>query len=153
MGLSEANVARMGPSARRQIAGHSGQKNAPVGKVPGGQVSKYNSCPDSRGKLRFDSRKEARRYDELMARMAAGEIWGLRLQVDFTLQEAFTDLDGERVRAIRYRADFVYQERGQDGGWNRVVEDVKSAATKTPEYQLKRKMMLDKYGVKIREIL
>ena len=71
-------------------------------------------------------KKEARRYDHLTLRQQAGEIHDLRLQVDFTLQEAYTDQEGRRVRAIRYRADFTYRER--DG--RLVVEDVKKQAHK-----------------------
>lgn len=98
--------------------------------------------------LHFDSRKEARRYDYLIERERAGLIRDLRLQVDFTLQEAYTDTEGRRVRAIRYRADFTYRE--QDGGL--VVEDVKSRATRTKEYVLKRKMMKDRLRIEIIEV-
>ena len=100
MGLTEADLARLGPAAQRQVL----KKLTDAGRS---KVGKYHNQPDSRGNLRFDSRKEARRYDELMLRLKAGQIRDLRLQVDFTLQEAFTDTDGKRVRAIRYRADFT----------------------------------------------
>ena len=77
-------------------------------------ASKYHNKPTERvtasgAVLHFDSQKEARRYDELAALERAGKIRDLRLQVDFTLQEAYTDGEGRRVRAIRYRADFTYQ--------------------------------------------
>ena len=83
--------------------------------------------------IRFDSQREARRYDNLMAWQKTGEIKDLRLQVDFTLQEAYTDTEGRRVRAIRYRADFTYLRRlmGREGHtWALVVEDVKSRGTR-----------------------
>ena len=75
-------------------------------------ASKYHHKPTERvtargAVLHFDSQKEARRYDELAALERAGKIRDLRLQVDFTLQEAYTDGEGRRVRAIRYRADFT----------------------------------------------
>lgn len=57
--------------------------------------------------------------------------------------------DSERVRPIVYRADFTYRERTGDG-WRPVVEDVKGVRTK--EYNMKRKMMLEKFGVRIREV-
>ena len=94
--------------------------------------------------IRFDSQREARRYDNLMAWQKTGEIKDLRLQVDFTLQEAYTDTEGRRVRAIRYRADFTYLRRlmGREGHtWALVVEDVKSRGTRTKDYLLKRKLM------------
>lgn len=59
------------------------------------------------GKKRtFDSQKEATRYDELALLLRAGKITDLRLQPEFTLQEAFVDSTGEAYRAIKYKADF-----------------------------------------------
>lgn len=114
--------------------------------------SKYHNTPTERitgdgNTLHFDSQKEARRYDHLILRLRAGQIRDLRLQVDFTLQEAYTDAEGRRVRAIRYRADFTYRERER-----LVVEDVKSRATRTKEYLIKRKMMKDRLGIDITEV-
>lgn len=132
---------------------------------------KYRNIRDKRTsaaghEITFDSKKEARRYDELTARLRAGEIRDLRLQAEFTLQEAFTDADGKRTRAIRYKADFTYQERVPSSGpsyktaynatdaerWRLVVEDVKSRATKTDKYQIKRKLMKDRFGIDIQEV-
>ena len=115
----------------------------------------HNEKTDSLG-IRFDSRKEARRYEVLLLRLSAGEIRNLKLQRDFTLQEAYTTTDGQRIRAIRYRADFCYEElypdAQQPAGWQVVVEDVKSRATRTREYIIKRKLMLEKYNIEIREV-
>ena len=47
-------------------------------------------------------------------------------------------------RAIKYVADFVYEENGQT-----VVEDVKGV--KTPVYKLKKRMLAEKYGIVIKE--
>ena len=105
--------------------------------------------------IRFDSQREARRYDNLMAWQKTGEIKDLRLQVDFTLQEAYTDTEGRRVRAIRYRADFTYLRRlmGREGHtWALVVEDVKSRGTRTKDYLLKRKLMKERFGIDIVEV-
>lgn len=133
------------------------------------KAGKYHNSPTERitasgAVLHFDSQKEARRYDYLAALERAGKIRDLRLQVDFTLQEAYTDTEGHRVRAIRYRADFTYLERepeveeqaagvgGDRQGWRTVVEDVKSSATRTKEYLLKRKILKDKRGIDITEV-
>ena len=117
------------------------------------RAAKYRNTPTERvtasgAVLLFDSPKEARRYDHLTLRQQAGEIHDLRLQVDFTLQEAYTDQEGRRVRAIRYRADFTYRER--DG--RLVVEDVKSKPTRTREYLIKRKLMKERRGIDITEV-
>lgn len=131
--------------------------------------TKYHNTPTERvtpsgAVLHFDSQKEARRYDALAARLQAGQIRDLRLQVDFTLQEAFTDTEGKRVRAIRYKADFTYWERDAAeesmaastgwpcDSWRFVVEDVKSKATRTQKYAMKKKMLKDRFGYDITEV-
>lgn len=96
-------------------------------------------------KIVFDSRKEAQRYDQLKAMLKRGEIENLRLQQDFTLIEAYTSASGERVRAMRYRADFTYY---RDGIFT--VEDVKGMKTK--EYRMKKKLMMERYGIEVREV-
>ena len=123
---------------------------------------KYHNTPTERvtvsgNVLRFDSQKEARRYDELAALERAGEIRDLRMQVDFTLQEAYTDREGQRVRAIRYKADFAYLKQVYSWNedkqvWKRVVEDVKSRATRTKTYIMKRKLMKERFGIDIQEV-
>lgn len=157
MGLTEADLTRLGPEAQRQVL----EKLSDAGRAKAG---KYHNQPDSRGNLRFDSRKEARRYDELLLRLKVGQIRDLRMQVDFTLQEAFTDTDGKRVRALRYRADFTYWERDAEeesraaaagwscDSWRYVVEDVKSEATRTPQYETKKKLLRERFGQTIREV-
>ena len=77
-----------------------------------------------------------------------GQIHDLKLQEDFTLQEAFTTITGERVRAIKYRADFTYRQKSGD----LVVEDVKSRATKTAQYRMKKKLMLERLKLEIVEV-
>lgn len=145
-----ADIARFSPAAQRQILEQLGQ-TAEKSDKPG----KYHSrkcavtLPESGKQITFDSEREARRFGELRMLLRCGQIQDLRLQVNFTLQEGYTTADGERVRPIVYRADFTYQERTRDG-WRLVVEDVKGVRTK--EYNMKRKMMLEKFGVKIREV-
>ena len=124
--------------------------------------AKYHNKPTERvtasgAVLRFDSQKEARRYDELAALERAGKIRELRMQVDFTLQEAYTDGEGRRVRAIRYRADFTYVRVKETIGEytfrdQLVVEDVKSRATRTKEYIMKRKLMKERFNIDIQEV-
>ena len=113
--------------------------------------SKYGNVKTGRGDLHFDSKKEAHRFDELAVELAAGTIKDLRLQVEFTLQAAYTTPTGERVRAIRYLADFTYY-RETGGNWEYVVEDVKSKPTRTKTYKIKKKMMADRLGLTITEI-
>lgn len=107
-------------------------------------MNKYGNKKAIRGNITFDSQKEANRFDELMLMLRAGIIKDLRLQPEFTLQEAFTTPQGEKIRAIKYRADFQYIRDGVT-----VVEDVKGYKTK--DYELKRKLMAGK-GITVQEI-
>ena len=109
--------------------------------------SKYGNVTTERAAVKFPSKKEARRYDELVGLQAAGVISDLRLQVEFTLQSAYTTPDGQRVRAIRYLADFTYNRDGEY-----IIEDVKSRPTRTPVYRMKKKMMADRLGLTITEV-
>ena len=87
-----------------------------------------------------------------MLMLKAGKIRNLKLQPQFTLQEAYTTPGGEHIRAIRYQADFSY-ECFSGGVWLETIEDVKGGkATKTRTYLMKKKMMQEKYGIRITEI-
>lgn len=119
--------------------------------------SKYNNKKVELEGITFDSKKEAQHYLELKLLEKAGEISDLERQVKFVLIPAQREPDtiGARggikkgkllEREAAYIADFVYTDK--DG--NKIVEDTKGV--KTPEYILKRKLMLEKYGIKIREI-
>ncbi len=99
------------------------------------------------------AKKEARRYRQLLEMQGTGEIEDLRLQVNFTLQEGYTKPDGERVRPIVYKADFTYWKKDENGGYTLyIVEDVKSRATQTAVYRMKRKLIHEKKGITIREM-
>ena len=101
--------------------------------------AKYRNKKAEADSIIFDSKGERDRYLELKALEGAGEITGLSLQPEFVLQEAFTAWDGRKIRAVKYRADFEYQ----DASGRRIVEDFKGMRTR--EYQLKKKLFLKKY--------
>lgn len=96
--------------------------------------------------MRFDSKAEHRRWCYLVQLLKAREIAKLQRQVAFELIPAQTRPSGGKERPTVYVADFVYTDR--TGAT--VVEDVKGAST--PEYRLKRKLMLWRHGVEIREV-
>lgn len=119
--------------------------------------------------FKFDSQKEARRFDELLVLLQAGQIKDLKLQPEFTLREAYTDPEGWHIRPLKYRADFSYMEKTENwygdrlaergdwefcgqAMWHQVVEDVKSYATKTRVYEMKKQLMLEKFKIRIREV-
>lgn len=109
--------------------------------------TKYNNKKITVDGQKFDSKKEANRYKELKLMEKAGAIKDLRMQAKFTLIPAQRDEATGKVveRECSYKADFVYEEDGKT-----VVEDVKGFRTK--EYVIKRKLMLWRYGIRIREV-
>ena len=123
-------------------------------------MAKYGNKQVFCGGKVFDSKKEAARYMELSLLARVGEITDLETQVPYELIPAQYETyerygkngkrlkDGRRCieKAVTYIADFVYKD--EDG--NTVVEDTKGVKTK--DYIIKRKLMLDRYGIRIREI-
>lgn len=107
--------------------------------------SKYKNQPIEIDGHKFPSRKEANRYIQLKLLEKAGKIVSLEIQVPFELQPKFVH-NGRTIRAIKYVADFVYfDSRGKMH-----IEDVKGSEDfTTPEFKLKRKMFIYKYGTDI----
>lgn len=122
------------PQGARLVRGYAGQEV--------GRPKKFNNQPTMRGSIRFDSKREAARYDQLCLLEKNGELRDLKLQVSYPLK-----VNGELV--CRYRADFVYSLRNRAGGWDEVVEDVKGY--QTPAYRLKKKLMKACHGIVVRE--
>ena len=165
-GLYFDSPADLPPKIRAQVAGQI----VAQGKE---KKAKYHNEPVTVKGIRFDSKKEANRYLQLKDAVWEGAIYDLRLQRNFTLQEAYTTPDGERVRAIVYQADFTYRARWpwysmptgisvsdmeywsaaaeKAGGEVEIIEDVKSRPTRTQVYINKYKMMADR-GHQIREV-
>lgn len=173
------------PKAREQIAQKMLKENKKRGTTSPALCATSPCAGEARGKygnkkavrvlangreFKFDSQKEARRFDELLVLLQAGKIKDLKLQPEFTLREAYTDPEGWHIRPLKYRADFSYMEQGpvpaglykknltsEERGfcaeqWRYVVEDVKSYATKTRVYEMKKQMMLEKFKIRIREV-
>ena len=108
----------------------------------------------------FDSKHEYLRYAELQSLQKHGYIYDLQRQVKFVLVPAQHEPDtvgprGGKIKGkliekeVAYYADFCYYDK--DTGCY-VVEDAKSPATRTPEYIIKRKLMLFLKGIKIVEV-
>lgn len=123
--------------------------------------NKYGSKKVRIDGIVFDSKKEARRYQELLSLERAGAIQNLRRQVKYVLipaqHEKSTQVytkgpqkglskQGRLIeRECSYIADFVYTRDGET-----VVEDTKGFRTK--EYVIKRKLLLYTYGLRINEL-
>lgn len=120
-------------------------------------MSKYGSKKVRYDGKVFDSTLEYIRYTELKALERMGAISSLRTQVKYVLIPAQREqsVKGKRggtkqgkliEREVAYYADFVYID--SDG--SEVVEDTKGVHT--PEYIIKRKLMLYIHGIRIREV-
>lgn len=96
--------------------------------------------------IKFDSQLECEFYKELKLLEKSGKVKNLKLQVPFVLQESYVNAEGKKIKEIKYIADFTYEENGQ-----LVVADVKSKATKTQVYLLKKKLFEKKYKICIKE--
>lgn len=101
--------------------------------------SKYKNIKTVVDGIKFDSKKEARRYQDLKILERAGEIFGLELQPRFSII-----VNGFKI--CTYVADFRYYEEGNP---NEVIEDVKGV--KTAIYRLKNKLMQAVHGIEILE--
>ena len=106
--------------------------------------------------ITFDSKKEMQRFVELRYMEQAGLISDLQRQVKFVLIPAQREPDtvGKRGGIIKgrliehecaYIADFTYRQDGE-----LVIEDAKGM--RTPEYIIKRKMMLYFHKIRIKEV-
>lgn len=116
--------------------------------------NKYHAQKCCVGGEVFDSRKEMRRWNELIILEKAGEIKDLKRQVKYILIPAQREVVWKNGRPKQgkviekecsYVADFVYEENGQT-----VVEDAKGYHTK--DYIIKRKLMLYVHGIRIMEV-
>lgn len=123
--------------------------------------NKYGSKKVEVNGIVFDSKKEAKRYQELLLLEKAGAIQNLQRQVKYVLIPAQREWTNEIYtkgrkkgcfkqgklleRECSYIADFVYIENGKI-----VCEDTKGFRTK--DYIIKRKLMLKVHGIRITEI-
>ena len=116
------------------------------------RVGKYGNRKVVVDGIRFDSQKEAHRWQELRLLERAGKIADLRRQVRYELIPA-QRINGKCVeRAVCYYADFVYRdERG-----HLIVEDVKGYRDPQnagyAKFVIKRKLMLWVHGIRVNEI-
>jgi hypothetical protein len=102
---------------------------------------KYRNVAQVVDGYRFGRTRQAERYLVLRAMQQRGEISDLRCEPAWRIE-----VNG--VLICDYVADFSYR-RAPIG---LVVEDVKSVATKTPAYRLKRKLLLALHRIRVEEV-
>lgn len=106
-------------------------------------MNKFKNIKTTLDGIVFDSKKEAKRYEELKLLQKAKQITHLRTQPKFTLIQGFRDNEGQIQRGSAYVADFEYFDI-KSRRW--IVEDVKSVATaKLPLFRLKLKLFKSLY--------
>ena len=100
--------------------------------------NKYNNKKTIVDGIKFDSEMESHYYIYLKHLKEIGEVVDFEIQPTFLLQEGF-NLNGKRIRAITYKADFkvIYKDGHEE------VIDVKGKLTE--EFKIKRKMLLYRY--------
>lgn len=105
---------------------------------------KYRNKKTEIDGILFDSKREAERYRGLKILEKSGVISGLTMQVKYELISANRRADGKLERSCCYVADFEYITDGK-----KVTEDCKGY--RTPDYIIKRKLMLSVHGITIKE--
>ncbi len=123
--------------------------------------SKYHAKKCEFNGKTFASKKEMKRYIYLLDLQEKGEITGLETQKKYVLIPAqkeddvvvITPKGKEKIvkgkcleRECAYYADFVYIDKENQ----LVVEDTKGFIT--PEYIIKRKLMLFEFNIRIKEL-
>lgn len=106
------------------------------------KTSKYKNKKVTLDGHNFDSKMEARYYQQLVWLKQAKHIKSFKLQPRYLLQEAF-EKDGVKYRKIEYVADF--EIHNLDGSIE--IVDVKGAETK--EFLIKKKLFHAKYPHKL----
>jgi len=101
------------------------------------RYNKYSNQKVTELGIKFDSKKESRRYLELIALERIGDIRDLELQTKFKYE-----LNGKLM--FTYKADFTYMSN-IDG--LKHVEDVKGV--RTPVFNLKKKIIEAHFGIEI----
>jgi hypothetical protein len=97
---------------------------------------KYGNVHTWRGRIRFDSKREAQAWDVLQLRWRAGEL------VFPPLRQVPFHLPG----GVRFVVDFLYQTK-RDG----LVHFLDAKGYRTEKYKLKVRQVEDLYGVLIEE--
>jgi hypothetical protein len=105
--------------------------------------SKYGAVPQMVDNLRFGSKREAGRYEDLRLLQRIGKIEKL----EAAKGNLRYDLAVNGILICRYEADFRYFDL-EVGKW--VVED--SKGFRTPAYRIKRKLMKACHDIEIREV-
>jgi len=117
--------------------------------IPGAREQKYGAKPSERvieqRVVKFASKREAARYDELALMVKAGAITELKLHPVYPLVKNDIEIRTMAGTIAKYTADFEYLCDGE-----LITEDVKSSATMTEASRLRISVFQSLYGRKVR---
>lgn len=132
--LRFSSTAVMPPALRAAVEAQG--KGAPreIRAQPEAKPNKYRNCPTTVDGIRFDSKKEARYYEQLKIRKAAGEVSYFLMQVAIRLPGG-----------SRYVCDFLVFYTDAD----RAPEYIDVKGKETPEFRLKKREIEHHYPIRI----
>lgn len=104
-------------------------------------MHKYRNKPCEVDGQKYRSKAEAEHHAYLLMLERCGKISGLRREVPYILAPAVV-LGGRKKPALRYYADFVFNEDGEQR-----VQDVKGKVT--PLFRAKKHLMASVHGIEV----
>jgi Protein of unknown function (DUF1064) len=140
MALLDERIAAAAPARRATLEHVRVQLLAEQARLQSPRRHKFNAMPTEVDGVRFDSKREARRWAELQLLERAGQIHHLERQVAYPLHA------GAQQPIGAYVSDFSYVSA--EG--RLVVEDAKGI--RTPLYRWKKKHLAAEYGIAIVEV-
>lgn len=108
---------------------------ASIGKRAAKSKNKFGAKKIEIDGVKFDSKREARRWQALRLELRGGAISNLERQVSYSIE-----VNGRLI--CKYIADFVYDRDGLT-----IVED--SKGHQTADFKLKRKLMQAVHGIDV----
>ena len=119
-----------------------------LSKEDKGKRSKYGNRKTTTEEDKFDSQREYRRFKALKIMERAGIIQDVKHHVVFVVIDPvhYPSINYDK-QATKYEADFTYIRDGK-----LIAEDVKSEATITPLYKMKKQLMMEKHGIEVIEV-
>ena len=135
---------------KKQLQDMGYKIGAPPVDEPPKKKSKYRNEPTFVEDQRFDSKREAKHWQDLLLMKRKGLITQLERQVSYSFMVNGRLLRWPSGRLCQYDADMTYYD--ENGVF--CVVDVKSKITmQNPVYKLKKMLMLHVNGVEIIEVL
>ena len=133
--LRYTSVAAMPDSIRNKVEAQGKGANREQATKPDAKPNKYHNHPTTVDGIRFDSKKEARYYEQLLIRQQLGEV-------DYFLRQVAIHLPGGTRLVVDFQVHFTDPELKPD------YVDVKGK--KTTAFLIKQREIEHHYPIKIR---